>query len=202
MDLKYKHEYAYCIVSLIFRHIESCVSEILKTECVKSLTQEDILLIIKEFFRFDLYICDKLLFLWFGDPTRNNLFDEIEMMLFMALTQGREKILDEKLNLINTTGDFAEYLKILRNDNFSYEWFVDEYNQRVNDYKKYRFETENEQYEGWLFWEFGKKISFMIGHDRQASFIVPFMFIAMNFLKKMNLAKTVIFDKNYDNEQP
>lgn len=201
MDLKYKHEYAYCIVSLIFRHIESCVSELGKTEYIKSLTQNDILLIIKEFFRFDLYICDKLIFLWFGDPIRNNLFDEIEMMLFLSLTQGREKMLDEKLNLINTTDDFAEYLKILRNDNYSYEWFVDEYSQRVKEYEKYRFEFENKQYEGWLFWEFGKILAFIIGHDRQATFIVPFMWIAMNFLEKMNLAKTVIFDKDYDKEQ-
>ena len=110
-------------------------------------------------------------------------------------------MLDEKLNLINTTDDFAEYLKILRHDNFSYGWFVDEYNQRVNEYEKYRFEFENKKYEGWLFWEFGNKVASLIGHDRDIRFIFPIMTTAINFLEKMNLAKTVIFDKNYNRGQ-
>ncbi|MDP2938615.1 MAG: hypothetical protein Q8O13_00820 [Candidatus Omnitrophota bacterium] len=194
--------YSEVFTHTILTEIPTLLTTLGGSSIFKDLNENEWNIMMKEFLLFEIHLCDRLFFLWYGDEFRNKLFDKIVTEIAFVLDKmwlKHEITLENKLNKI-TMESFADYLKEIRADVLTFDWFISEYNQRTNEYVKYKFERpgEDESWEGWLFWEFGKRVASLLGRDSNAIIIVSLQRSALSFMKLIGSAKELI-DKKLEN---
>jgi hypothetical protein len=180
----------------IWENLKSVLTNVGHAPSFKDLNENEWLLIFKEFLLFEMHLFDRMIFTWYGDKFRNKLFDKVAeeiLLLLDKLTLTHEIEIDNKLDKI-TMASFADYLKTLRRNVPTADWFINECNQRTNEYGKYALEKpeENRGYGGWLFWEFGKRVASLLGRDRLITFIMPISVMGIDFMGALNIAKEAL----------
>ena len=150
--------------------------------------------LIKEFLLYDLHVCDRCIFGFFGAEVRNELMQKIITEIALRVEKAREEMLDGLLDKL-TIDNFANYLKTLQNTPDG-EGLINDLNYVQIEYSKYKFTKEFDKgFEGQLEWEFGKKIASLVGHDNEASYVLYVTFRALGFFKLLMLTKKILEKK-------
>jgi len=160
--------YVLNFTSLILMNVNSmpeCKEKI--SPSLLDISENDLLIFTTEFLFYELHVCDRWLFCWYGAKTRKKIMDMIVTKIALVLNNNREHILDERLKSLDI-GNLKTYLNITGNLP-DFETIIEAYNQRGDEYSKFEFTNKkDESFNGFLPWEFAKKLASLINKEDDA----------------------------------
>ncbi|MFC1666375.1 hypothetical protein ACFL0P_00695 [Candidatus Omnitrophota bacterium] len=183
---KYVQSFAFIISEDI-----SSIPSFFRNSPFKVLDMDKLFILAKEFLLYDLHVCDRCIFGFFGTEIRSALMKRTVAEVALRVDRSREKMLDGMLDTLSID-KFVSYSKILQNTP-GRGGFIDDYNRVQIEYSKYKFTREfDKSFEEHLEWEFGKKIAYLAGYKDQVSYILSVMFRTLAFFKLAMVTKEVL----------
>ncbi len=134
---------------------------------LQNINENDLLVLTTEFLFYELHVCDRFFFLWYGAEIRGKMMDMIVGKIATVLDENREYILDEELKMLDLKS-LRTYLYITSTLP-DFEAIIEAYNQRQAEYSKYDFwpKEDKQGFAGELFWEFAKKLALLIKKEEE-----------------------------------
>ncbi len=180
----------------ILENVRAVVNVSGRHEHFKALNSSQWHKLMEEFLFYDLHVCDRLIFYWFGDQERDTLMGEIIGRIAVIVEKGMGKELDEKLkSLVNE--DFAFYLKEICGSPL-HETLVDAYNMRLKEYSPLKFvkDSDKDNPADLLYQAFALKVAFLIGHPRN-EFVKAHIINSAAGVYKLMTSTRDILDKHW-----
>ena len=186
-DIKgYASFYTYVILDNVCR----AISMMTKQTFCHNLSKEDWYTIMEEFLFYNIVVCERLTYSWFGAEHTERIFEEIFEEIGSTIDENKEKILGDKLNLLNMQ-NFSDYLTSISSPNSGD--LRKAYNQRAAEYAEYDLirKDGNKSKAGMLDWEFTEKLANLLNFKDNATFSVCIDMIAVNHIGWLSSAKEV-----------
>jgi len=161
MDNSNIETYASNFAYLILNNVDSIPESKEKiSSSLQNINENDLLVLTTEFLFYELHVCDRFFFLWYGAETRGKMMDMIVKKVASVLDENREHMLDKEMKSPMAYLYMASTLP-------DFEAIIEGYNKRQREYSEYSFwPQENQQhFAGELYWEFAKKLALLINKE-------------------------------------
>ena len=188
--------YALGFAVAVLENVRSVVAVSAHYEHFKDMSGENWNKFMEEFLFYDLHVCDRLVFFWFGAQERDRMMSEIIARIALISEKGSGTVVSEKLKDL-VSDEFTQYLKGESGVSL-YDALVDSYNQRLREYAPLKFIKEREQDNpaDLLYQAFALKISFLLGHPRNEFLKAHIINFAAGVYKLMTSTKEIL-DKHW-----
>jgi hypothetical protein len=180
----------------ILENVRAVINVSSRQEHFKELDPSQRHTLMAEFLFYDLHVCDRFIFYWFGSEERDTLMGEIIGRIVSIIEKGMGQELDEKLKSL-VSEDFALYLKESCGAPL-YETFVDAYNIRLKEYAPLKLvkDSESDNPADLLYQAFALKVAFLLGHPRNEFVKAQIINFAASVYKLMTSTKEIL-DKHW-----
>ena len=182
-------EYAALYSYVILDNMRLTISVLTKNEIFWDLSKDDWYTVMQEFLFYNMNVCGRFTFSWFGVETGEVIMDKMFAEIGSTIDENREKFLDAKLDSL-TMQNFSDYLTTLGNAQHS-DQLRNLYNQRAAEYSKYDLirEDNSKGFAGLLSWEFAEKVAALLNRPHNdAPFLMSIYTVGAHL--SLNIVKT------------
>ena len=192
--------YASFYTYVILDNVSLAISVLSKRNVCQILSKDDWYAIMQEFLFYNMNVCGRFTFSWFGVEIGEQVMDKIFAGIGSTIDENREKLLNDKLDSLSMQ-NFSDYLSSVSNISNA-EHLRDLYNQRATEYSKYDLirEDKNSGKAGLLDWEFAEKLAQLLNRNNDAPFILIMDTLAISLSHRIVSAREV-WDKTRATEK-
>jgi hypothetical protein len=184
---------------VILDNVAIAVSLIARRNCSRDLNKNDLFVLMEEFLFFNMNVCGRFTYHWFGAKVGETIVDKIFSEIGSSIDQNREKILDKKLDSL-TLQSFSDYLDTLRHIQNS-DNLRNLYNRREEECYEYDLirEDQSKGKKGLLAWEFSEKLTVLLYPDNNPGFVITVYMIAVELSTRI-ISTRKIWEKKSKND--